>query len=205
MTVYYCENCNIQTTEKRCPRCGKRHLREVRDDDFCFCCQMYAEPAEGLKKHLETQNIGCALIPYDTGLHTHQARSAEYALVFVQYKGLAYVADLFAQQAKEETQKLKQEIISHLDDLFIFEKDAEKIIKQLKLPKDTDVVEFAKSIILSSIKGEDAGTISWDEDDIAYFNYEVRLHGHYYHLADDQYEVWFNSASMRVYKIKKVK
>lgn len=201
--MYYCENCNIQSAEKRCPRCGKRHLREIQADDFCFCCQLSAGAAEELKKHLETQNIGCALIPYGTGLHTHQARSAENALVYVQYKGLACVADLFAQQAKEEMEKLQQEIIPHIDDLFIFEYDAKKVIKQLKLPKDTDLVELAKSTILSATRGSDSGLISADEDDIAYGI--GQLSGHYYCLANDQYEVWFNSASYRIYKVKKAK
>ena len=203
MTVYYCENCNIQTTEKRCPRCGKRHLREIQDDDFCFCCQLSAGVAEEFKKHLEAQNIGCALIPYGSGLHAHQARPAESALVFVQYKGLAYVAELFAQQAREEMEKLQQEIVPHLDDLFIFEHDAKRVIKQLKLPKDTDVVELAKSIISSATRGADSGLISADEEDIAYGI--GHLSGHYYCLANDTYEVWLNSESYRIYKVKKAK
>ena len=88
---------------------------------------------------------------------------------------------------------------------FVFDTDAKKIIKQLKLPKDTDLVELGKSIIQSATSGADTGPIGFDEDDLAYNNGKALEDCHYYHLANDQYEVWFNSASMRIYKIKKVK
>ena len=205
MTVYYCENCNIQTTEKRCPRCGKRHLREVRDDDFCFFHEMEATSAENLKNKLEAEGIGCALIPTGSGLRTKFGMHLENHLVFIQYKGLSYVKDLFAQEAKRKMEAIQQESLAKIDNLFVFDTDAKKIIKQLKLPKDTDLVELAKSIIQSATSGADAGPIGFDEDDLAYNNGKALEDCHYYHLANDQYEVWFNSASMRIYKIKKVK
>ena len=198
----YCENCNIHTPESRCPRCGKRKLREIRDDDFCFLHEMEATFVENLKDKLEAEGIVCALIPSGSGLRTRVGLHLENYLVFIQYKGFEYVKSLFAQQAKLDFEKLQQEIIPHIDELFIFENDAKKVIKQLKLPKDTDIVELANSIILSATRGKDAGLITGGEDDFAYG--VSSPNGHYYCFANDTHEVWFNSESMRIYKVKKV-
>ena len=115
------------------------------------------------------------------------------------------IKDLFAQEAKRQMEAIQQESLAKIDNIFVFDTDAKKIIKQLKLPKDTDLVELAKSIIQSATSGADTGPIGFDEDDLAHNNGKALEDCHYYHLANDQYEVWFNSASMRVYKIKKVK
>ena len=63
-------------------------------------------------------------------------------------------------------------------------------------------MELANSIILSATRGKDAGLIAGDEDDFAYG--VSSPNGHYYCFANDTHEVWFNSESMRIYKVKKV-
>jgi hypothetical protein len=44
----YCERCNRLVYKPKCPGCGRKDLRQPRDDDFCFL----AEP-----EHLWTQAL----------------------------------------------------------------------------------------------------------------------------------------------------
>ncbi len=32
----FCEGCNIACDDERCPKCGRKKLRPVSDDDFCL-------------------------------------------------------------------------------------------------------------------------------------------------------------------------
>ena len=58
--MYFCESCNMLMQDNRCSKCGKKKLREVQDDDFCFFVALEADKARYFEENLKLQNIPAA-------------------------------------------------------------------------------------------------------------------------------------------------
>ncbi|MBR7177090.1 MAG: hypothetical protein IKD26_02630 [Clostridia bacterium] len=203
--MYYCEDCNIKNPTNRCNRCGAKNLREIRDDDYCFFGEMEATAAENLKNKLQSEGIGCALIPSGTGIRSLFALKLENCLVFIEYRAHDYVADLFAQEALRKTELLKEEVVPNLDKLYALPNDEKKIRKRIKLHKTENLIELCKNVILSATKGADLGPIVGDEVERESFSLDDQNNFRYYYFANEQYEVWINAYTMRIYKANKTK
>ena len=87
-SMNFCERCNIACDGDRCPKCGRKKLRAVRDDDFCFVGRVDRVFGDNLKSNLEKENIECALMPYGNGFCSKFALPLESYLVYVRYKNL---------------------------------------------------------------------------------------------------------------------
>lgn len=85
------EGCNVACKDERCPKCGRRKLRAVNDDDFCLVAKVDRLFGDNLKVNLENENMECVLIPYGTGVNSMFALPLESYLVYVRYKNLDYV------------------------------------------------------------------------------------------------------------------
>ena len=51
--MLYCEKCRRNTEEDRCPECGRKKLREIREDDPCFLIErdvIWSEVVEDILK-----------------------------------------------------------------------------------------------------------------------------------------------------------
>lgn len=201
--TYYCESCNVASQTDICPKCGRKHLRQVKDDDFCFFMQMDSLSAENLKSKLDSENIGCALIPFGTGFRTVLGMNLEDYLVFIQFKHLQYVKDIFTQEEQRKIQLLKQEIVENVAKLHIDAKDERKIKHKLKVSQSFDLIELCKNVISTATNVIDAGMVMDDDfgaDCDADGNY---ITPHYYRISNNEYEVGLYSPSYRVYKIVK--
>ena len=60
--MYFCESCNVLMRDSRCTKCGKKKLREVQEDDFCFFASLEADQARYFEENLKQQNIPVALL-----------------------------------------------------------------------------------------------------------------------------------------------
>lgn len=87
----FCEGCNIAFEAARCPKCGRRNLRLVQDEDFCLVGQVDRIFGDNLKENLQDENIECVLMPYGSGVNTKFALPSESYLLYVRYKNLHYV------------------------------------------------------------------------------------------------------------------
>lgn len=87
----FCEGCNLVFEGERCPKCGRKKLRAVREEDFCFVAQVDRVFGENLKANLEKENIECVLMPYGTGVSAKFALPLESCLLYVRYRDLASV------------------------------------------------------------------------------------------------------------------
>ncbi len=202
--MYYCESCNVQSKTDVCPKCGRKHLREIRDDDFCFFRQMDSLSAENLKNKLDAENIGCALIPFGTGFRTVFGMNLEDYLVFIEYKHLGCVEDLFVQESQRKMQILKQEVAENVDKLHIYPKEEKTIKRKLKLAQTLDLIQLCNEIILTATNVIDAGTVI-DDDFADYCNEnDGYVSPHYYRVSNNEYEVGLYVPSYRVYKITKL-
>ncbi len=90
----FCESCNIACKDERCPKCGRKKLRTVNDDDFCLAAQVDRLFGDNLKINLENENIECVLMPYGTGVNSMFALPLENYLLYVRYKNLDYVRQI---------------------------------------------------------------------------------------------------------------
>lgn len=93
-TESFCEKCNLVCGEKRCPKCGSKKLRTVLSEDFCYAGRVSWFFGESLKFNLESDNIGCVLMPYGSGLNIPY----EEYLVYVRYKNLTLVREILKNQ-----------------------------------------------------------------------------------------------------------
>lgn len=202
--TYYCESCNVQNKTDVCPKCGRKHLRQIKDDDFCFFMQMDSLSAENLKSKLDGENIGCALIPFGTGFRTVLGVNLEDYLVFIEYKHLSCVEDLFARESQRKMQNLKQEVVENIDKLHIRPKDEKTIKRKLKLARTFDLVQLCKDVILTATTVIDAGMVI--DDDLTDYCDENGdyISSHYYRVSNAEYEVGLYSPSYRVCKIVKL-
>ncbi len=90
----FCEGCNIACKDERCPKCGRKKLRDVTDDDFCLAAKVDRIFGDNLKENLENENIECVLMPYGTGVNSMFALPLESYLLYVRYKNLDYVRQI---------------------------------------------------------------------------------------------------------------
>ena len=88
--MYFCEKCNLIMRDTVCENCGKKKLREVQDDDFCFFVSLNANKARYFEENLKLQNIPAASRGVGLDLRTRTSGAFQ---IFVPYS--------FFEKAKE--------------------------------------------------------------------------------------------------------
>ena len=88
--MYYCEKCRMIMKENCCSVCGKKKLREVQDDDFCFFVALDADKTRFFEENLESHGIPSASL--GAGLDLRTRGSSTYKI---------YVPYAFFDKAKE--------------------------------------------------------------------------------------------------------
>ena len=96
----FCERCNVACSGYRCPKCGRKKLRPVNDDDFCLAAQVGRTFGEDLKVNLENAGIECVLMPHGTGFNSKFALPLENYLIFVRYKDLDRVRQILKDSSR---------------------------------------------------------------------------------------------------------
>lgn len=84
----YCENCHIVTDFPRCPACGAKVFREVREEDFCLLLERTASDCAVLKEIFEEENIPCVAMPSGDGFRSSLGLRLENEKLFVPYAQL---------------------------------------------------------------------------------------------------------------------
>ncbi len=90
----FCESCNIACKDESCPKCGRKNLRAVNDDDFCLVAEVDRLFGDMLKGVLENESIECILMPYGSGVNSKFALPLESYLLYVRYKNLDHVMQM---------------------------------------------------------------------------------------------------------------
>lgn len=90
----FCEGCNLAWEGERCPKCGRKKLRAVNEEDFCLVAQVERTFGDQLKEDLENEDIECVLMPYGTGVKSKFALPLESYLLYVRYKKLDHVRQI---------------------------------------------------------------------------------------------------------------
>ncbi len=96
MKLLYCEKCNFATEESRCPQCGNKKLREVKDDDYCFFVNLNEFSYNMLESALQEQNIEVVGVPcYSREATYATAGRANARQVYIRYKDIDKAIEIY--------------------------------------------------------------------------------------------------------------
>ena len=76
--MYFCEKCNMLMQNNRCANCGKKELRNVQDDDFCYFVSLDTDKARYFEENLKSQNIPTASL--GTGIDLRTRTSSKFKI-----------------------------------------------------------------------------------------------------------------------------
>ena len=89
--MYFCEKCNLRMQNNICENCGKKKLREVQDDDFCFLVALNADKAKYFEENLKLQDIPVALLGAGLDL---RYRTSEVFKIYIPYRYLDQATEI---------------------------------------------------------------------------------------------------------------
>lgn len=92
VSMLFCEKCNRLSNDSICAICGKKKLREVREDDFCYFLTLPAFKTNIFEANLKDENIPVAT--FGQGYDFATKRSTEYNF-FIPYKFIDRAKDLY--------------------------------------------------------------------------------------------------------------
>lgn len=150
----YCENCHIVTDFPRCPACGAKVFREVREEDFCLLLERKASDCAVLKEVFEGEDIPCVAMPSGDGFRSSLGLRLENEKLFVPYAQLEHAKELVRALAARETERLRDQILQHADALHMAPRLARKLVNKWKAE---DVLGVCKEKIASARRIEDGG------------------------------------------------
>ena len=90
--MYYCEKCHALMKDNRCSICGKKNLREVQDDDFCFFVSLDADKTRTFEENLKLQNVPVVSLGSGLDLRT---RTSERYKIYVPYSLLDKAKEIY--------------------------------------------------------------------------------------------------------------
>ena len=90
--MYFCESCNLLMQENICANCGKKKLREVQEDDFCFLVALEADKARYFEENLKLHDIPVALLGVGLDLRT---RTSGTLKIYIPYSHLDRGRELY--------------------------------------------------------------------------------------------------------------
>ena len=94
--MFFCEKCNFATSENSCPLCGKKKLRDVKDEDFCFYSKMSVYDFEMFGFTLKENGIEAVGVPYyPYGVSRANAGRAGARKVYVRYGDWEKAGEIF--------------------------------------------------------------------------------------------------------------
>ena len=90
--MYFCEKCNLLMRDTVCKNCGKKKLREVQGNDFCFFVSLEADKARYFEENLKLHNIPTASM--GVGLDLRNRTSGVFR-IYVPYSHFATAKEIY--------------------------------------------------------------------------------------------------------------
>lgn len=153
----YCENCHVAADLPRCPVCGGKKLREVKDEDYCFLIEKPAMEGDMLADVLRGNGIECVAMPSGNGVRTAFSLWLDKRKLFVPWKSFGTAKSYLQEADNSETEKWRQYLLDNVDKLYISPKLEKKIIKKSKGACGESVIEFCRALVASAERIEDGG------------------------------------------------
>lgn len=190
----YCENCNACFEYDYCPLCGTKKIRHAHDGDFCLLLENNASCCEWLACELESYGIQSVTMPYGSGYESRLGLKLTIHRLYVPYEHYEKAREILHDIEKEETETLRAPLLEKLSLLHAPEKLEKKTRKKLKLPPDTQFIEFCAEIVKNAEKIVDGGSIPI-----------CPKYGHYMYCYRDDLYVLVNSETMEILSVTRLK
>lgn len=92
----FCEKCNLMVQYDRCPACGSKKVRDIRENDFVLLVNLDSFHCEMLEYALNDNQIENACIPYyPLGVTNANAGRASGRRVYVRFKDLERAMEVY--------------------------------------------------------------------------------------------------------------
>ena len=153
----YCENCHFATEQNYCPNCGKKKLRQVAQDDFCFILEKDRAYCDGLIEIFKESGVTCSAVPFGSGVESQFGLPLKNYRLFVPFNSLKKAQNLVHDLEIAETEELRQALLENINLFNIPQKNEKKLRKKVKLPDRDDFIDFCVSIVKTSEKIVDGG------------------------------------------------
>ncbi len=96
MKLLFCEKCNFATPENRCPLCGNKKLRDVKNEDLCFFVNINEFSYKMFESALQEQNIEVVGVPcYSREATYATAGRANARQVYIRYKDIEKAMEIY--------------------------------------------------------------------------------------------------------------
>lgn len=180
----YCENCSYATEDARCPLCGSKKLRLVKDVDYCLVTECKKSQADRRKEDLARCGIQAIGVPYGDGFRSQLALSLENERLYVPFAQLHETLEILRAWEKEANESLLRSLREHINALHVAPKLAKKLARKLRLTKD-ELIPYFQKALASADKVYDGGALPYST-------------AHLYLCRLPKYVVTLNSETMEI-------
>lgn len=163
--INYCDNCRIACKEKICPNCGKKKLRAVEDEDYCFVSEEYNSVAAYFDNLLKEQGVESVIMPWFSALDTHLAMRASRGRLFVRFKDLDTARQAVLDYYNGITENLKKHLLDNFGKFNIDYDVEKKARKKLKISDDVDIFDYCGDLIENAKSISDTGCLDGTGDE----------------------------------------
>ena len=150
----YCENCHIVTDFPRCPACGAKVFREVREEDFCLLLERLRRTARCLRRSLKRRIFPALRCLRATGSALRSGCGWKMKSCLCRMRSCSGQKRSCARSPLGETERLRGQILQNADALHMAPRLARKLAKKWKAE---DVLNVCKEKIASARRIEDGG------------------------------------------------
>lgn len=158
----FCEKCRHVSEQTRCEHCGKRKLRQVLEDDFCFLIEGNSSYSRELADSLKQRGISCVELPCGSGVGTRSAMPLPNRQVFVRFRFLESAKELIRDMEAAETEVLRADLLENADMLFLSQKLQKKLLKKLRPADIGELSTYCAEIVKTAHRITDEGPITSD-------------------------------------------
>ena len=185
----FCDNCNVAFESERCPACGTKKTRQVKDDDFCFLLEDNTLHCEVLMGVLETNDIPYSAMPYGSGVESYIGKSLSNYRIYVPYSSFDKARGILRDMEAQKTEEWRGQLLDNVKSFNIPPKMEKKLRKKLKLPNETNFIDFCVDIVKSAnrIVDQSAYADGW----------------RYVYCYADDISITFNSLSFEILAVRK--
>lgn len=156
----FCETCRRVSEQASCENCGRRRLRQVREDDYCFFIEERASYCRALTDTLKQSSIPCVELPCGSGVESNYALPLANRQVFVPFGFLEAAKKVISDIQESETEALRADLLENAGMLFLSQKLQRKLTKKLRLARDSDVSAYCVELIKTAHRITDKGLIT---------------------------------------------
>lgn len=151
----FCENCNAAFEFERCPICGTKKIRQAQDGDFCFLIEGSTRDCEVLISVLDDNEIPHTAMPFGSGAESYLGKTLNNYRLYVPYAFLEKARGILREAEAAKTEELRALLLKNSSSFNIPLKTEKKIRKKLKLPNETNIIDYCGDIVKNADKIRD--------------------------------------------------